>query len=82
MASKRLTRSYSDRWLGGVAAGIANYFNIDPLLSRGAWALSFMLTGGTSALFYMIMWFIMPLENGHATANGFDPEEIVIEDVG
>ena len=34
---RRLYRSRDDRILGGVAAGVGEYFNIDPTLVRLAW---------------------------------------------
>ena len=83
MSNKQLTRSLADRWIGGVAAGIANYFGIEPIISRAVWALALLLTGGTALVFYFIMWFIMPVDDSlDATVNGFDPEEIVVEDMG
>ena len=32
--SKKLTRSYDDRWLAGVLSGFAKYFNTKPLYLR------------------------------------------------
>lgn len=32
--SKKLTRSYDDRWLAGVLSGFARYFNTKPLYLR------------------------------------------------
>lgn len=82
MSNKQLTRSFADRWIGGVAAGLANYFGIEPIIARAIWALALLLTGGTALVFYFVMWFIMPVDDSlDATVNGFDPEEIVIEDV-
>jgi len=34
MNAKRLYRSRSNRWLAGVCGGIAEYFNIDPIIIR------------------------------------------------
>ncbi|NCA76197.1 MAG: PspC domain-containing protein [Alphaproteobacteria bacterium] len=60
---KRLYRSKKDRVLGGVCAGIANYFNVDPVLIRVAWVVGFFI-GGVGFLAYLIAWIIMPEEPG------------------
>lgn len=56
--SKRLFRS-EDRWLGGVAGGVADYFDIDPLLVRVLFIASCLLPG-PQVLLYLILWFVMP----------------------
>jgi len=55
---KRLYRS-SNRILGGVCSGIADYFNTDPTIVRILWVL-FSLIYGVGILFYLICWFIIP----------------------
>ena len=44
--SKRLYRSVGDRRIGGVAAGTAEYFDIDPSIARVLWVLLAIFTGG------------------------------------
>ena len=57
---KRLYRS-SNRMIGGVCAGIAEYFGIDPTLVRvGYAALSVLSAGFPGLLLYLIMLIIMP----------------------
>lgn len=55
---KRLARS-EDRWLGGVAGGVADYFGIDPTLVRVLFIASCLLPG-PQILLYVILWFVMP----------------------
>lgn len=55
---KRLTRS-EDRWIGGVAGGVAAYLGIDPVLVRVLFVAS-MLLPGPQILIYLILWFVMP----------------------
>ena len=43
--SKKLTRSYDDRWLAGVLSGFAKYFNTKPLYLRIAYILFTAITG-------------------------------------
>lgn len=61
MEPKRLYRSKNDRVLGGVCAGLGNFFTIDPVLVRVLWAVSFFL-GGVGFLAYLIAWIIIPEE--------------------
>ena len=58
---KRLTRSRTDRVVGGVAGGLGQYFNVDPLFFRiGAVALAFV--GGAGLLLYLAALLLMPSE--------------------
>jgi phage shock protein PspC (stress-responsive transcriptional regulator) len=61
MEPKRLFRSKKDRVLGGVCAGLGNFFTIDPVLVRVLWAISFFV-GGVGFLAYIIAWIIIPEE--------------------
>jgi phage shock protein C len=56
---KKLRRSKNDAMIAGVAGGIAEYFNVDPVLIRLAFVLTAVL-GGPGLLIYIIMWIIMP----------------------
>lgn len=58
--AKRLTRS-KDKKIAGVAAGLANYFDIDPTIVRILFVVIFF-AGGASLLAYLIMWIVMPVE--------------------
>ena len=60
--AKRLLRSRRDRKLAGVCGGIANYFNIDPVIVRLIWA-ALVLAAGTGLLLYVLAWFIIPEGN-------------------
>jgi phage shock protein PspC (stress-responsive transcriptional regulator) len=58
-ARTQLRRSSSDRMVGGVAGGLAEYSGIDPLLWRvGFVALAF--AGGSGILVYLLLWLLMP----------------------
>jgi phage shock protein PspC (stress-responsive transcriptional regulator) len=60
---KTLTRSTSDRWFGGVAGGIAQYFNVDPVLTRVGFVATALFTGGAGILAYLVMLVIMPADD-------------------
>jgi len=56
---KRLYRSRKDKVLGGVCGGIAEYFEIDPVLVRLLCVLVALL-GGAGVIAYIIAWIIIP----------------------
>ncbi len=58
---KQLTRSRTDRMIGGVCGGLARYFNADPSLIRLAFALAFVF-GGSGLLLYLILWVVLPAD--------------------
>jgi phage shock protein C len=57
---KRLMRSSRDKKIGGVCAGVADYFDLDPTIVRVVWLLA-VLFGGTGLLLYVILWIVLPL---------------------
>src|SRR4029453_14382794 len=59
---KQLRRPLDDRIVAGVRGGVGRYFGVDPVLIRVAFAVAIVLTWGTAALAYPIMWFLMPEE--------------------
>ncbi len=59
MEPKKLRRSTSDRVLGGVCAGIADYYGLDPVLVRVAFVLLAFL-GGPGILLYIILLLVIP----------------------
>jgi len=60
MNGHRLYRSERERLLGGVAGGLAEYFDLDPSLVRVAWAVLIIGSGGLFLLLYIVMWFVVP----------------------
>lgn len=57
---KRLYRSKTDRMLGGVCGGLAEYFNVDPTIIRLLWVLITFMSFGAGILAYVIAWIIIP----------------------
>lgn len=57
---RRLYRNPNDKMLGGVCSGIANYFDIDPVIVRLVFAIMF-LTAGIGLLAYILTWIIVPV---------------------
>ena len=56
---RRLTRPREGRWLGGVAAGLAAYFDLSPTIYRIAF-VALALAGGTGVLLYIAAWLVIP----------------------
>ncbi len=60
--NRRLYRSVVDRRIGGVAAGTATYFDLDPSIARVLWLLLAFLSGGVFFVVYLVMWAVVPEE--------------------
>jgi phage shock protein PspC (stress-responsive transcriptional regulator) len=58
---KQLRRSTQDRMLGGVAAGLADYLNVDVTLVRVVIAVLSVM-GGTGVPVYIAGWLLIPEE--------------------
>ena len=56
---KRLVRSTTDKKIAGVAAGLADYFDLDPTIIRVVWLLAF-LCAGAGLLAYIVLWIALP----------------------
>ncbi|HEY5689861.1 MAG TPA: PspC domain-containing protein [Cyclobacteriaceae bacterium] len=59
-ASKKLYRDQKRKILGGVCAGLAHYFNIDPVWPRLLFALLVLGSYGGLILIYIILWILLP----------------------
>jgi len=61
MQNKRLFRSRTERMLGGVCGGLADFLNLDPTIVRLIF-IAATLIGGPGIVVYLILWLITPLE--------------------
>ncbi len=68
----RLMRSNDDRMIGGVCGGLAQYFNIDPVVVRVVFALS-VFVGGVTPFLYVLLWAVMPQMPQTSTALTISP---------
>ena len=57
---RQLMRDTDNAIIGGVCAGVAAYFNINPLWVRLIAIVSSFATFGTAVLIYVVMWLSMP----------------------
>jgi phage shock protein C len=62
MENHRLYRSVEHRVIGGVAGGLAEYFDIDPVIVRLVFVIV-ALAGGGGLLVYLILWIVLPENN-------------------
>ncbi|MEZ4904817.1 MAG: PspC domain-containing protein [Spirosomataceae bacterium] len=61
MKTNKLYRIINEKMIGGVAAGFARYFDIDPTLMRVLFVLAFFITGfAPMVLIYIVLWAILP----------------------
>jgi signal transduction histidine kinase/phage shock protein PspC (stress-responsive transcriptional regulator) len=78
VGTRRVVRSVSNRWIGGVAGGLAEHFSAPAWVFR----LAFVLTGlfGLGVVAYALMWVFLPLgpeqsepsQRSAATTSGWD----------
>ena len=62
MAQKRFYLSDTDKKIAGVCGGLADYFEMDPLLVRVAFLiLTFCIGGGL--MIYLILWLLAPRQS-------------------
>jgi phage shock protein C len=62
MSDKTLYRSRDDRMAGGVCAGIADYFDLDPTVVRLLAVLVTLLSSGGAIIVYVVLWAVVPEE--------------------
>ena len=55
---KKLYKS-KNKWIAGVCGGVAEYFNVDPLIVRVIW-LVLALGYGIGVLAYIVAWILIP----------------------
>jgi phage shock protein PspC (stress-responsive transcriptional regulator) len=60
---KKLQRDTTNKVIGGVCSGLANYFNIDAALLRVLFVLMFLCASAGFWL-YIILWIVMPAGQG------------------
>ncbi|MBL4605402.1 MAG: PspC domain-containing protein, partial [Flavobacteriaceae bacterium] len=79
-SGKKLYRDGDDKFLGGVAAGIAHYFDVDVIWIRLAFIL-FFIGGGFSLLLYIILWVLLPEAKTTAEKLQMEGEPVNIDNI-
>ncbi len=70
--AKRLYRSETDKIIGGVCGGIAEYLNIDSVIIRVLFILA-LISEGFGLMLYIILWVVLPTKENIDK----DPEEVI-----
>src|SRR5919206_1163279 len=60
---RKLTRSSTDKLIGGVAGGLGRYFGVDPILFRIAFVV-LIFAGGVGVLAYVGLLAFVPADDG------------------
>lgn len=63
---KKLERDKRNKVIGGVCAGLANYFDIDVSLVRLLFAIAFFVFS-SGFWIYLLLWIVMPASQGGKT---------------
>jgi phage shock protein C len=63
-ATGGVLRRGPDRILGGVCAGLAAYFGVDPLLVRVVFVILALVPGFIGIIVYLVLWFLMEPPQG------------------
>ena len=64
----KLKRNNNDRIIAGVASGLAEYFKINPLITR-ILLVSLVFAGGFGIFFYLVCWIAMPKSSMNESFN-------------
>ena len=59
--ARMLFRNPSDKLIGGVCGGMADFLGWDPTLVRIAWVVLTLVTGGGGFLAYLALWILLPV---------------------
>ena len=78
---KRLYRS-RDALVGGVCAGVADYFNVDPVIVRILAVVFTLASGGLLGVAYVAMWLVVPKKPKAVGPLDVEPQAVHSETYG
>ena len=78
---KKLFRDGEDKFLGGVAAGIAHYFNVDTIWIRLVFLVTTLAGLGSGVLAYIILWILLPEAKTTAEKLQMEGEAVNIDNI-
>lgn len=79
--SRRFYRDPESAILGGIAAGLAAYFNIDVTLIRIVLVALAFITSGTAVLIYILVWFVAPQAISASQRLEMQGEDVTVESI-
>ena len=77
---KRLYRDPDNAIVAGIASGIANYFDIDPVIVRLIFVISIFFNG-LGLLAYIILWLVVPVAETTADKYAMRGERVTLRDI-
>ena len=63
-----IARSADDKWIAGVAGGLAESLNIDSTIVRIVFATIGVFFFGTGIMLYLVLWALLPRPSGGTIA--------------
>ncbi len=79
-SGKKLFRDGDDKFLGGVASGLAHYFDLDTIWVRLG-LLALFIFGGFGVLLYIILWILLPEAKTTAEKLQMEGEPVNIDNI-
>jgi phage shock protein PspC (stress-responsive transcriptional regulator) len=80
-SGKKLFRDGDDKFLGGVASGIAHYFNIDTIWVRLLFLITTLAGFGAGILVYIALWILLPEAKTTAEKLQMEGEPVNIDNI-
>jgi phage shock protein PspC (stress-responsive transcriptional regulator) len=77
-SERKLFRDPDDHLISGVCAGIANYFNVEPVWIRSGFFLAIFFGGG-GLLLYAILWILIPKATTRADRMAMKGEKLNLQ---
>jgi phage shock protein PspC (stress-responsive transcriptional regulator) len=78
ISSRKLFRDPDDHLVSGVCAGVANYFDIEPVWVRSAFAISIFFAG-SGLLLYIVFWILIPKATTRADRMAMKGEKLNLQ---
>ncbi|WP_328293880.1 PspC domain-containing protein [Kineococcus sp. NBC_00420] len=70
-ARQGLSRPQDRRLLGGVCAGLAERFGLDPWVMRAVFIATLVVIPGSQVLIYPVLWVLMPSKGVATVPTGY-----------
>ncbi|HWK28212.1 MAG TPA: PspC domain-containing protein [Solirubrobacter sp.] len=61
--NQRLTRSSTDRMIGGVAGGLGRHLGVDPTIVRVGFVFAAVVSAGAAAVAYLALLAVVPSDD-------------------